>query len=720
MKDLIGKSIGGQFSDDDRNLKVAIIQRVDEINMKVDLKIITGTAVERIEVPLTQAMVGPRSFLGGIPEKNSLVLIAYRRIQNKVWDVNIVGYLAQGARSSLHFNPVSPQDYNEIPGDDSTFRKLFGDTIRFKRMYLQPGDVGGMSSRGGEFAATKDFSATNRAGDSVELRDDDRTYVQNSIHSVSVQSGIRRIAGPIRRGAFFLPDDIFESAGLLKSDKTEPPYYGRDELAAAGPGVDGSPSRFADSSGKVLPIFNDFKTYPPVTYSSGRRVHYPPTVRGTSVDDIDSAAMAYVEDRLELSHTTDLVQEVLEEIEGFSVDRKLPYIEKVLGTIVGNTLNSTEGQRQYSEILKPKLFEDFTSKNPGKFTLEAVDRKPTSPDIEANTVAGAYLLRIRPPEGTKGSDSAFVFSVSKQGKFFLQAPGSTVESFPSGSKNISGEVNLLGALKAFIGASAPDRVSIHLTTAGGVHLDLGRDSLGNAVTVRYHSGVKSVADGNPNEDDLAREEITRGTKSTSIFGKELSAIDGSRTATISGMERVDADRYNLNAISGMSMNAGELSQMISGKTQINYAQQYQETLVTGGKITTIMAGGDTQSILVGAKTTNVLAGTTSFNNPAGSFSVNVGVGSYSTTVGTGSITFSAGTGAVSMAAAAGLVAFTSGLAMNLTAGVAISMVAPQILFGGPAAVLGVVRGTPSLPPGSPSLDIITNLPLFGSALVRSI
>jgi hypothetical protein len=721
--DQMGKTPGAQFATDDYSIKVAIVQRVDEVNMVADLKILSGSATERQEVPLTQALYGPRSFWGGIPEVNSLVIIGYRRTQSKAQNISILGYLPVAIRSSHRFDPISPDDPANIDGSTiAEFQDLFGTTTRFKRLNMRPGDVGGMSADGSEFVMSKDVRMMNRAGDLFELRDDDRTVVQSSIHSIETQAGVRRIAGPIRRSAFFLPDDIFAEGRTLKSDETEPPYYGRDELETAGPGpTAGEEPRFSNvGSGQVLDIFNDFTTFPPVTYSSGKRVHYPPTIRGTSVDDLDSAADAFVEDRMEMSHTSDIVQEVLEEIDGFSVDRKLPYIERVYGTLVGNTLNSTDGQRQYAEVLKPKIFEDFFSKRPGKFTLSAVDRKPTSPDLEVNTSAGAYMLRIRPPYGTSGQDGAYVHAVSKQGKTYLQIPGSKVEDTTTGESNVSAEVNLLGALKAFVGASNPERISAHLTFEGGVHLDIGRDSQGNAVTVQYHSGVKTIADGNPNQDDVAVDQDIRGTKRLNLTGRELKNIQGTRTATISGRERVDADRINYNAFSGMSLNVGEMAQMVSGKTQINYALQYQETVALGGKVMTILAGGETQTILAGAKSTTVAAGATTFTNPAGAFSVNVGTGSFGVTVGTGAITMSTGAGAMSLSAGAGAVSITSGLAMNLTATVAINLVSAQVLVGGPAAVLGVCRGTPAMPPGSPSLDIITNIPLFGSAVFRSI
>jgi len=721
-RDLLGQTPGGGFAGEDHGIKVAIVQRVDEVNMKADLKILSGAPSERFEVPLTQGVYGPRSFWGGVPEVNSIVIVGYRRIQTKLWEATILGCLPSAIKSSWRFDPVAPDDPSRIEESTrSTFEELFGKTTRFKRLYLKPGEVGGMSAAGAEFSLTNDVRSANRAGDFYELRASDRTRVASSIHRVENEAGVRRISGPVRRGAFFLPPDIFAEGRTLRSEGSSPPYYGRDELQDAGPGdTRGQEPRFANAEGVVLDLFNDEANFPAVTYSNGRRVHYPPTMRGGSVDDADSGADAFVEDRLEISHTTDLTQEVQEEIDGFSMDRRLPYIERVYGTVVGNTLNSTAGQRSYAQVLKPKLFDDFRSNRIGRMTLEAVDRRPTSPDAEVNTQAGAYLFRIRPPAGTRGEGNAFTLAVSKQGKMFLSAPGSTNEEYPSGSKNISAEVSLGGALKAYLGAAAPDRISAHITLEGGVHLDIGRDAQGNAVTVQYHSGIKTIADGNPNANDVASEEEIRGVKRSTISGRQETLIDGSRVTTASGQYKTEADRYTLNAISGMAINAGEMNQMISGKAQINYALAYQETVALGGKVMTVLAGGITQTVLAGATSYTTTAGATSFNNPAGAFAITVGTGSFSATVGSGAITLSTAAGAVSISAAAGAISLSAGLAINLSAATTVSITSPQILLGGPAAVLGVARGLPVMPPGSPSLDYITNLPLQGSAVIRSI
>jgi hypothetical protein len=719
-KHLPGSVAGKDFVDtgDVSGLKVALITRVDEVNLRADLHVITGGG-DRFEIDLTQAMFGPRSFWGGVPEVNSLVIVGYRRIHKQLYDAVILGYLPSGNRSGLRFDPFSTSDPSEISGDEAElYAQTFSPVQRYKRLNLRPGDVGGMSSSGSEFVLSKDARIVNRAGDLLELRDSDRTFISQTIHRVENDAGVRRISGPIRRGATFLPPDLLQPDGKTLRDSTTD-YFGRDELQAAGPGVgSGSEAKFANTAGRLLDLFNDTAEFPPVTYSNGRRVHYPPTSPGVNIEDPDGSADAFVEDRFEMSHTSDLSQEVIEEIDGFTADRRSPYIERVLGTLVGNDLNSTRGQRQYGKLLKPRIFPDFRVSSPGRFSLEEVNRQPTAPDLEAVNSAGAFLFKVRPPRAV--GENAFIAAVSKQGKLFLNIPGSTTEDYPSGSKRISAEVNMEGALKMYLGASNPDRISAHITLEGGLHLDIGRDALGNAITTRYHSATKTVYEGNPNEDDVSASIEVRGVKESNISGAERKVIEGSKQTIVSGMYQVQADRYNVNASSGLSINAGEWNQMVSGKSQLNYALQVLENITAGGKISTILAGGLVQNVVAGAVTYNVLAGAMSYNVPAGAFTVSVGTGAISLTTGAGAVSLSTGAGALSLSAAGGAIAITAGLAMNLVAGLALSLLAPQILLGGPGAVLGVVRGLRAMPPGSPTLDYITGLPLLGSALVGSL
>lgn len=699
--------------------RIGVLTRVDEHHLKADVRIISG-GDERFELDLTQALAGPRSFLGGIPEVNSVVILAYRRRNKQVYDAVILGYLPMGNLIGLKFDPMATIPPGEIdPADAVGVKKLFGDTIRYKRIKGKPGDIFGMSSSGSEMTLSKDVRFTNQSGDLFELRTVDRTLITQAIHRVDSDSAAYTISGAIRRGSMNLPLSSFTKDGkgnltrVLKGESDR--YFGRDELAAAG--VQGS--TFSNDSGTVLDRINDEVEFPATTYSNGRQAFFASEVPAVDFENsLDGGPLrAFTERRMEIRHDTDLRQEVLDEIDGFAMDRPKTYIEQVFGTVVGNDPFSTQGQRQYARTLKPKIFEDFGQvAAPAGFRLEECTRPPSTSVDEALTMAGGYLFKLTPPQSA--SRNEFAVSVSKQGKLFVNIPGSTVENYQT--KNVSAEINAEGALKMRLGASQPDRVSLHLTLEGGIFLDVGANSDGQCITTNFRGAIKNIYRGGNSTEDVAHSMDVIGNAERSVSGSVSDVVKGAHQMTVDGSHSVQASSVKVNALNGYTANLGSFSTIISGKTQSNYAQLVQETIATGGKISTILLGGLTQTVTAGAMTYNVAAGATTFNNPAGAFSITVGTGAISITAASGAVTLSTAAGAVSIAAAAGAVSITAGLAMNLTSTVLISLLSPQILLGGPAAVLGVSRGAPMLPPGAPSLDWITGLPLQGCAVVRSI
>lgn len=717
MSDLIPKNpsgyvTGAEFVDQGGTpygLKLGVITRVDEIELKCDVKIITG-AGERFELELTQAHAGPRSFWGGIPEVNSLAIIGYRRKHKQLHEAVILGYIPVGKRSGARFDPLSTVDPTEISPDDAeNLRKIFTPQTRYRALRLRPGDVGGMSSAGSEFVLSNDVRMVNRAGDMFELRDSDRTLVSQTIHKVDSASGVYRMAGPARRSGFFLPPDIFSSGKALKTSDQR--YFGNTVV-----------KRFTVSEDTVFNTINDSTTYPPVTFSNGRQAHYPSTLVAENFEDPNSGGSEpYTEDRLEISHTTDLVQEVREEIDGFQMDRRPVYIERVFGTLIGNDTSSDTGMQQYGQLLRPKLFDEFLATGPATFTTEAIARSPLD-DSEAYTTAGAYLLRITPPANPAGrSDtiSAFGVAVSKQGKLFANLPGSRVENYPSGTKNVSAEINMEGALKMRLGAAQPDNIALHLVMEGGAVFDFRGGASGAGLQFRTHSSYVLEAQGVPDNNNLAYSESLQGNRESFTSADSTEGVDGAKITNVSGGYSILADRLSTNTPSGWALNTGSIDVLSSGKSQYQYAQQVMETVVTGGKTSTILAGGITETLVVGNFSTTVAGG---------SMSTTVAAGSYSVTVGTGSVSLSTAVGSMTLSAASGTVSMTAGLAVSITAGTSMTMSAPasitltsaQVLVGGPAAALGVCRGSPMMPPGSPSLDWVTGLPLQGASTFRSL
>ena len=695
-------------------LKLAIVTRVDEVNMKVDLKVITGMGF-RPEIDSTQTQCGPRSFWGGVPEINSLAIVGYRHKGGKIYDAVILGYLPVGNKSGLRFAPFASENPAAVdPADQETSSEILSPPIRYKRLLLKSGDVGGMSASGAELVLSKDIRMFNRAGDGIELRDADRTLITQAVHRVEADAGIRRISGPIRRGGFYLPDDILRDDGETLKDESEK-YYGRDELQTVGPGTeDGGGAKFSNTEGKLNEIFNETDEFPPVTYSNGRRVFYVATSPALSIEDLDlGGAEAFVEDRFEMSHSHDLVPEVLEEIDGFASKPRVPYIERVLGTVAGNSLVSTRGMRQYAKVLKPVLFKGFKDAGPGTFRLIEADRQALAPDTDVWTQAGAFLFRIRDPRNK--NDSGFAAAVSKQGKVFLNIPGSSIED--KDTSNISAEVNLSGALKAYIGASTPDRISAFIQLAGALHLDMGRDADGNCVSHVFRGGTKVRYEGNPNSDDVAQSVEVRGKQVLVCSGEVNHQVKGKVIHDVKGIYQEKCDRKSINAFSGYSMNCGEKNELVSGKSQLQYALAVIETIVAGGRVSTILAGGLVQTVAAGAIATTAGAGAMNFAVPAGAFNVIVGTGAISMVTGAGAVTLATGGGAMTLAAGLAM-SIAAGAAMSLVSGGPMTLLAPQISLILPGQ--GVCRGAPGLPAGTPTLCPVMGAPLVGSAVVHCI
>lgn len=715
-----GHTIGKGFADNGfpQGVHIGILTRIDEISMKGDVKVLTRGGQTVPEIDLTQAMCGPRSFWGGIPEVNSLVVVAYRMRHKQIWEPMILAFIPVGNKSGLRFDPMSPTDPKEVPTDKyskSIYDQWIGRTVRHKRLKLHSGDVGGMSADGAELALTKDVRMCNRAGDLVELRDSERTMVTQAIHRFDSASGVRHYSGPVRRADNFLPQDIFKSGRTLRGTKDR--YFGSDELQAMGPGAPGSSTKFANSSGTVLDFFNDTTNYPPTTYANGKRVFYPSTVFGTSIEAGEKGAgYAFTEDRLDMSHDTDLVQEVLTDIDGFTVSKRSPYIERVYGTVVGHDSTTTQGMRIYGKVVRPSLWSSFTADGPGKMDLIEVERAAKG-DTETNTAAAAFLFRIWCPYGAK-DDNPFAMAVEKQGKVYIHVPRPSVERYPDDT-GVSVEMNLLGALKMFIGGSDKNNTSIQAVLAGGIKAEIGHNKdTGNSLDLTYHSGVAATYKGIDGDSGYAKFEDIQGNYGLSTGGDFIESIAGAKNTTVNGGLTQQADRMSINVLQGLGINAGGLDALFSGKSQYQYAQAVLETIITGGKTTTVLAGGLITNVAAGGATTTIGAGGSTTSIGAGGYAVSVGGGALTMSAAAGAVAISAAAGAVSLQAGAAL-SLTAGLAVTITSGVNVSLVAPLILLGGPSAALGVCRGTPSLPPGTPTLDPITNIPLFGALTVLS-
>ena len=275
-KHAAGTHAGKDFQDATgvSGVTVGVITRVDEIHMKADVHMINGS--DRYELDLTQAMAGPRSFWGGVPEVNSVVVLGYRAKHKKLKDAMILGYLPTATVPGLRFDPMSTDNPTNISADEQElYNTLYSPTARVKRLKMRPGDVGGMAADGAEIRFDRSILMMNRAGDLIELRDAERLLITQAINTFHSSSGVKTQYGPVRRTAFYLPADIFQGQDITKplleapgGDNPALPnsisptlpvhYFGQSVLELLGPGNPGDPQRLSNAQGVVINYINNY------------------------------------------------------------------------------------------------------------------------------------------------------------------------------------------------------------------------------------------------------------------------------------------------------------------------------------------------------------------------------------------------------------------------------------------------------------------------------
>jgi hypothetical protein len=373
--------------------------------------------------------------------------------------------------------------------------------------------------------------------------------------------------------------------------------------------------------------------------------------------------------------------------------------------------------RAYGKVLRPEIWSSFEAAGPGKFLMSEVERAGRG-DVETLTSAAGFLFRMWSPYGAE-DDNPFAVAVEKQGKLYVNVPKPTVERYPDDG-GVSVEANILGALKLFLGATNKNNTSVQAFCDGGIRAEIGRNKdTGNSLDLIFHGGVsteyRSLVG---NEEGYAKFDNVQGSMGVGVSGDLNESIQGARNTTVSGGYVIQADRLNLNAFQGLGLNVGQLDVLVAQKSQYQYALAVLETVVAGGKVSTILAGGLVENVAAGGAALNVAAGGVLHTVGGGGYGINVGAGGMTVTVGAGAVAITAAAGAVAITAGAAIT-LTASLAITLTAAASVMLTAPLVQLGGPTAILGVCRGVPSLPPGVPTLDIITNIPLLGALTVLS-
>jgi len=377
----------------------------------------------------------------------------------------------------------------------------------------------------------------------------------------------------------------------------------------------------------------------------------------------DNAAETFTEYRIEMAHTSDGTLPVTEQTDGFDADRlptgpppdtekqntgegsidplvansNTPFLEWVLGTVVGNDPFTDKGQRLYGVPMRPVIFDG--------------DVRSPSMETGLGTPLGnhaASMFRVAP---TEGGIPSFI-STTKDGRLMASIVGPI--------NTWSAEVGLGAGLRLGSG-SEPGGQSLFADMDGAVVVRARRgrnaDNMGILIT-SDEGAVKIYAGGTSQEGGVAARSAPSGTGEAAMPGLIVESgtnalIKAVGTLTLSAnqlnLENVSAMRFGANSNldfksgAGISHSTDTYALSSTGRSTFNFSGP-KDSLPTNGPLrkesftgspATGFAGGTAdeyellygdreETITAGNHETNVLVGNMTYQTEAGLFTAKSG------------------------------------------------------------------------------------------------
>jgi hypothetical protein len=743
-------------------LKIATVLRIDYKKMEIALLMQQGESVAREAVPLTLPGAGNRHFFGAMPEPGDLCVVGFGIKTEGNSRPFIVSWLVPGALAGYDWLPTQPYGPEEFGLSPKLRSQLEGvaDRVRHKLQALDPGNIIASSAQGSDVVLDESVTIANRRGNELILRDQDQAIIFRSLQQFHAGAGFRQYSGMVQRDANLLPTQMFSSdkfwaaprqtdtsgdTALTENELGPSPYsegfltpdavFQRNEDGTLQSGMvfssDIDPYDFLQR-GLFITAQGYIRTNGTTNAIYGGKPMYRVSTGGTN-STADTSQGTFTEHRIELAHTADGTLPVTEQTDGFDADRlpsgspqdvdplgassNTPFIQQVLGTVVGNDPYTEKGQELYGVPLRPVIF-DGDIPSPGMVSGMG------SP-IESHA---ASLFSVRPPL-TANAQPTF-WSVAKTGTLMasLSGPGDTW----------SAEIAALAGIKIGVGA-VPDGRAVLLNADGAIvlHSTAGDNAANLGVDISSDKGaVRIFAGGSTAVGGIAARQAPSGEGEGGLPGLILESatnvlVKASKTLTLSAtrLDLSNIQELNVNANTALNFQSGDgishssasYQQAVMGKAEWTFSGPknglptngaLREVGFTGNPATGFVGGtadkyrllyGDRhERLTAGNHTTQVLVGTQTYSVGAGIFKVDA-AGSIMTLGADGFSVVSPLTAKINAAAA---ITITAGAAVGITAS-AFNVTAPAVAFIGPHA-----------PPGGVLTDGCIN-PLTGTPFVGS-
>jgi hypothetical protein len=710
-------SLGGQFY----ALAAASVAEIDFEKLEVSLTTHTGETFSHVPIPLTFPGAGHRHFLGAVPEPGDLCIVGWgMRESGRTRVPWILSWVVPGATAGYDWLPTQPYSPEES-GTPAKIKHLLEGTLarkRHKLRHMEPGNIVASSSQGSDLVLNESAMFSNRRGNEIHLRDQDQALVVRSLQQFHAGAGFRLYGGMVQRDATFLPTQLFsdgvdwasaqqvdaEGNPLDESELAESDYE-NGRLTAARVfqrSLEGTPDNDLALPTDINPF--DFltrglfitkdgdlaaDTEPEAVYG-GKPIFRLSTDGANGV--VDSSANVFTEYRIEVAHTADGTLPVTEQTDGFDANRlpggspedldplgssvDAPFIEWVMGSVVGNDPYSEAGRSQYGLPLYPSIF-DGEIRSPALISGLGVE-------IEQHA---ASLFHVRPPL-TDGNPT--FFATTKDGRYFgsIQGPGSSWSAevgLGAGLRLGSGtepggqsvQVDLDGSLilRAKTGRNA-DNLGVYLGSDQGAVKIFGGGALqegGVAVRSAPSGGGEDVLPALVLESGTNALLKAAGTLTLSASDLRLENISGIKVGASSGLDFQSGAGISHSSNTYALSSTGRASFQHSGpKDGLPTNGALREISFTGSPATGFAGGtadkyellyGDRdESLTAGSHSTTVMVGNQTYECQAGVLTLKSG---QNTSVELTTASLSGRSSAVSFQASAGAASIQASAALSL-------------------------------------------------------
>ena len=766
-------------------LGVCKVVNIDYEEFYVTLATLVGASDEfdRTPVPMTFPGCGNRHFFGAMPQIGDLCIVGWMPQESSQKEGTrtpvILAWTLPGVWPGRDWITTAGFPESEFDQGSEKKRRLVEgvhDRIRHKLRHCHPGNIVASSSQGSDLVLDEGVTLANRRGNELRLRDQDQALVTRSLQQFHTMGGTRIYGGMVQRDALLLatmmvsdgqtwdgpkqadsrvpltddelPPDLANPEDYLTPARTlNRPLLGDTQRPVGNAvfriGQHLDPYMFLQRGGFISTegfVLDRERHLADAVY--GGKGIFRVASQGTNNAVLDPDQPTLTEYRIEVAHTSDGRLPVTEQTDMFDAERlppmdpesgedrtklpqNAPFIEYVLGSVVGNDPYSQQGRVRYGVPLRAIIFEGGSdSPSPRLEPVKLVEREDKGDVPTPVEEHAATLFRLSPPLASGSAPDTF-WSVNKKGQLKAALGGPADEN--------SFEAALRGGLKLSVGGE------FKLLMNGGVGLgsrkgdrvrNIGVELESEQGAVRIYGGgrIKGAETVGQRNSPVGRGE--NDAPSVDIEARLNARIKAEQKVLIKGAEaEVNAARVNVNGHQSVSIRSAEAIEMAANVITVSHTGKRSESytgpkggLPTSGPLhertyapvlpglvveeSTYEMGDRKETFRLGSHSTEVLVGDLTYKTDVGTFKAQAGLNTLEIstdsgmtgTVNLGDLTMQAQAGSATVSGVTGVtITSTAGLT---TVGSAVGVHLKAPLFGpdqGPIICAGSLEPFTGLP-----------------------